>query len=264
MRIGIVAPAGRIDPALVERLFALASGRAELVVHPQCFLSDGHFAGSDAARAAALLDYANDPAIDAIWFARGGYGSARIVEHVLPRLGPAARRKQWLGYSDMGTLLGALYGAGFQRIAHGPMPADLRRDGGEAAVLRALDWLVNRSRGAEEPSAGRRCAFNITILAHLIGTPWQPDLSGHVLMLEEVSEYHYAIDRALAQITAHPNIRRVAGIKLGRCSQIPENDVDFDMDEVAIAEHWCGLAGIPYLGRADIGHDPANKVVPFG
>ncbi|PZO88450.1 MAG: LD-carboxypeptidase [Sphingomonas sanxanigenens] len=264
MRIGIVAPAGRIEPALAERLLALVGGRAELAIHPQCFRTHGHFAGSDEERAAALIAYANDPAIDAIWFARGGYGSARIVERVLPALGPAARAKQWLGYSDMGTLLGAFYGAGFRHVAHGPMPGDLKREGGEGAVLRAIDWLVDRDPAALEPSPGRRAAFNITILAHLIGTPWQPDLSGHVLMLEEVSEYHYAIDRAFAQITANANIRRVAGIRLGRCSLIPRNDVDFGMDEVAIAEHWCRVSGIPFLGRADIGHDADNRIVPFG
>lgn len=264
MRIGIVAPSCPITPELAERLHQLAGGRAELRIHPQCYLTHGHFAGPDAARADALVEYANDPDLDAVWFARGGYGACRIVEAVLPRLSGAARDKQWMGYSDAGTLLGALYAEGYRRVAHGPMPADLNRRGGDAAVNRALDWLVDGRESACEASPGRKAAFNITILAHLIGLPWQPDLNGHVLMLEEVSEYHYRIDRALAQITAHPGIRRVAGIRLGRCSQIPENDVDFGMDEVAIAEHWCRVSGIPFLGRADIGHDSANKVVPFG
>ena len=260
MRIGIVAPSCRIELDLADRLRALAGDRAELIVHPQCHLSHGHFAGPDAARADALIDYANDPSLDAIWFARGGYGAARIVEAVMPRLGDAARAKAFIGYSDAGTLLGALYGAGIGRVAHGPMPADLNRPGGEAAVLRALDWLITGTAPGARPAA----AFNITILAHLIGTPWQPDLTGHELMLEEVSEYHYRIDRALAQITSNPGIRRVAGIKLGRCSQIPENDVDFGADEVEIARHWCAVSDIPYLGRANIGHDVDNAVIPFG
>jgi muramoyltetrapeptide carboxypeptidase len=107
-------------------------------------------------------------------------------------------------------------------------------------------------------------AFNITILGQMLGTPLEPDLSGHVLMLEEVSEYLYAMDRALFHITSNATIRRVAGLKLGRCSAIPDNDPPFGQDEEEIARHWCDVSGIPWLGRADIGHDVENKIVPFG
>jgi muramoyltetrapeptide carboxypeptidase len=129
-----------------------------------------------------------------------------------------------------------------------------------------LRFLVEGARDALEPSIGRApsAAFNIVILSHLIGTPWMPDLSGHVLMLEEVAEAMYRIDRDLAQITANPAIRQVAGIRLGRCSAIPPNDPEFGMAEEEVAKYWCKHAGIAYLGRADIGHDAGNKVVPFG
>jgi muramoyltetrapeptide carboxypeptidase len=266
MRIGIVAPSCRIDEDAVRRVSALAAGRAELVWHPQCFLSDGHFAGPDAARAEALVAVANDPAIDAIWFARGGYGACRIVDQVVEALGPAARDKTYLGYSDAGTLLGALYARGIGRVAHGPMPADIRREGGEAAVTRALDWLVDQVPTALEPSLGEApaAAFNVVILAHLIGTPHLPDLTGHVLMVEEVAEYLYRTDRDLAQIVQHPSIRAAAGIRMGRISQVPDNDPDFGTEPEAVVRHWCDCAGIPFLGSADIGHDKDNKVVPFG
>jgi muramoyltetrapeptide carboxypeptidase len=262
MRIGIVAPSCRIDTDVVERVSALAAGRAELVWHPQCFLSDGHFAGPDAARAQALIDVADDPAIDAVWFARGGYGAVRIVGAVIDALADAARSKRFLGYSDAGTLLGALYRAEIGRVAHGPMPADIRRKGGEAAVGRALDWLVEGVHQSPEP--GPAAAFNIVILAHLIGTRHLPDLTGHVLMLEEVDEHLYRMDRDLAQIVQHPHIRGVAGIRLGRVSQVPDNDPDFGAVPEEILRHWCARADIPFLGPADIGHDADNKVVPFG
>lgn len=272
MRIGVVAPARRLDPATADRVTALAQAQLgedapELLFHPQCFLASGHFAGTDAERADAIVELANDPAIDAIWFARGGYGSARIVGRVMPRLGEAARGKSWLGYSDTGTLLGALYGAGIGKVAHGPMPNDINLEGGEAAVVRALDWLVARDPATLEASiapGGLAAAFNLTILSHLVGTPWLPDLDGHVLMVEEVSELLYAIDRAMAHITASPEVRRAAGLRLGRCSRIEDNDIPFGETELEIAERWCAEAGIPFLGRADIGHDAGNKVVPFG
>jgi muramoyltetrapeptide carboxypeptidase len=270
--IGIVAPASRLDAPLAEKTIELARalypGRSvELRFHPQCFLSSGHFAGDDETRARAFLEVANDPSIDALWFARGGYGSGRLTERVLAGLTPAAGGKTYLGYSDAGALLAALYARGFDGLAHGPMPADLRRDGGEAAVKRALDFLVDRAPRALEPTvstAGLTAAFNITVLSHLLGTPWQPDLTGHVLMLEEVSEHMYRIDRALRHITANPAIRRVAGIRLGRCSAIPANEPDFGQTAEQLVRHWCEASGIRYLGTADIGHDIDNKVVPFG
>ncbi|MGE5478621.1 MAG: LD-carboxypeptidase [Bacteroidales bacterium] len=267
----MVAPSNRVPPDLPAKLAALTArlypDRApEIRFHPQCFLSCGHFAGSDAERAAAFLEVANDPSIDVLWFGRGGYGSFRLTEAVLAGLQAPAGDKLYMGYSDAGAMLGALYGAGVGRVAHGPMPADLNRAGGEAAVARALAFLVEGNADALEPSvaAAPTAAFNITILSHLIGTPMLPDLTGHVLMLEEIAEPMYRIDRALGQITSTPALRQVAGIKLGRCGDIPANDPDFMQDEEEVVRYWCARSGIAYLGRADIGHDVGNKVVPFG
>lgn len=272
IKIGIVAPASRLDPAVAEQTIALAQSLypdrpPELRFHPQCFLSSGHFAGGDETRARAFLEIANDPAVDALWFARGGYGSGRLAAQVLAGLTPLAARKTYLGYSDVGALMAALYTAGFTGLAHGPMPADLNREGGDVAVRRALAYLVERAPSALEPTVsagGLTAAFNITMLSHLIGTPWQPDLQGHVLMLEDVSEHMYRIDRAIWHITANPAMRGVAGIRLGRCSAIPPNEPDFGETPEQVVRHWCAMSGIPYLGPADIGHDIDNKVVPLG
>jgi muramoyltetrapeptide carboxypeptidase len=270
IKVGIVAPSAGLDPATADRVKALAAARfpsVDLHFHPQCFRSAGHFAGTDAERAAAFVEVANDSTFDALWFGRGGYGSGRIAEAALGRLTDAARGKTYLGYSDAGVLLSALYGKGFPAIVHGPMPADINRKDGEAAVARALSYFTTGAADTLEPSvagAGKVAAFNLITFSQLIGTPFQPDLAGHVLMLEEVSEYLYRIDRCLFHITSNPAIRRVAGIRLGRCSDILVNDREFGQTEVEIIEHWCTKAGIPYLGRADIGHDAANKIVPFG
>lgn len=271
-RIGVVSPASRVSldvPARVQRLAeALFPGRTpEIVFHPQCFASHGHFAGDDATRARAFLDVANDGSFDAVWFARGGYGSCRVAEAILEGLAEPARGKAYLGYSDAGTLLAALYRQGFEHVSHGPVAQDILRDDGDQAAGRALAWLVDRAPGALEPTVGtvaKTAAFNVTILSQLLGTPLQPDLDGHVLMLEEVSESMYRIDRSLFHITSNPGVRRVTGIKLGRCSHIPPNDPDFGMTEEEVARYWCRRSGIPWLGRADIGHDVGNKIVPFG
>jgi muramoyltetrapeptide carboxypeptidase len=256
--------AGKVT-ALAERRYGARA--PEIVFHPQCLASSGHFAGDDATRAEALVEVANDPAIDAVWFARGGYGANRIAEAAIGRLTDVARAKTYLGYSDMGFLLAGLYRAGFGGVTHGPVAQDIQREGGETAIARALAWLVDRDPAALEPAAAdapKAAAFNITVLSQLLGTPLQPDLTGHVLMLEEVSEAMYRIDRSLFHITSNPAIRRVAGIRLGRCSAIPDNEPDFGLDAEAVARFWCERSGIPWLGRADIGHDVENKLVVFG
>lgn len=270
-RIGVMAPGGALASEVEPRVQALAGQRygerVEVYFHPQCFERCGHFAGDDAARTAAFLEIANDAAFDALWFGRGGYGSNRIVEAACAQLAPAAADKAYLGYSDAGTFLAALYMKGFEHVAHGPMPGDIRMAGGEAAVARGLAWLLDRDSSALEPSIGSggpTAAFNLVILAHLIGTPQAPDLTGHVLMVEEIGEYMYRIDRDLCQVTQAPGMRRLAGLRMGRCTGVPENDPDFVLTEEEVARYWCDRAGIPYLGRADIGHDAANKVVPFG
>jgi muramoyltetrapeptide carboxypeptidase len=271
-RIGVVAPASRLSPEVAEKVLTLAGslypdGTPEIFFHPQCFASHGHFAGDDETRAQAFLDIANDESYNAVWCARGGYGSCRVVEAVMCGLTEPSRRKAYLGYSDAGMLLAALYRAGFKTVAHGPVAQDILRNEGDTAIGRALAWMVDRAPDTLEPTARgamKTAAFNMTVLSQLLGTPLQPHLDGHVLMLEEVAEAMYRIDRSLFHITSNYEIRRVAGIMLGRCSDITPNEPDFGMNEEEVARYWCRRSGIPWLGRADIGHDVDNKVVPFG
>ncbi|HEY1638167.1 MAG TPA: LD-carboxypeptidase [Rhizomicrobium sp.] len=270
-RIGVVAPASRIDESTAERVKAVVresfDERIELIFHPQCFLSWRHFAGEDAVRAEAFVEVANDRSFDVLWWARGGYGANRIAESVLPQLNEAAQNKIYLGYSDAGFLLAPLYQRGF-RVAHGPVVRDIEREGGGAAIKRVLNFMAGSPAPEDledSVDTGKPLvAFNLTILSHLIGTPFEPDVSGHILLVEDVSEPMYAVDRALFHVTSNPNVRKAAGLKLGRVSEVPPNDPDFGQDEEQIVRHWCAASGIPYLGRADIGHDAGNKIVPFG
>src|SRR5436309_13859429 len=125
MRIAVVAPSCALKREAAERVQAIVRerGDCELAIHPQCFLSDGHFAGPDEARLAALREVMADPSIGALWFARGGYGSNRIAEAAMTDLPEAARAKLYLGYSDAGFLQAGFHKAGFN-VAWGPMPND--------------------------------------------------------------------------------------------------------------------------------------------
>lgn len=265
MKIAVVAPSCTLTRQSADRLEALVRqrGDCEVLIHPQCFLSDGHFAGPDEVRLSALREVMADPSVDAVWFARGGYGSNRIAEASVADIPGAARSKLYLGYSDAGFLHAAFHKAGLD-VAWGPMPTDFHREAGEAAVTRALDWMVRRDPSALEPGLqGPAMAFNLTVLATLLGTVLEPDFSGIDLLIEDVHEHHYRIDRTMFHVTASSNVRKVARLRLGRVGDIPSNDPDFGRDEAAIVEEWCERSGIPFGGRADIGHDVFNRVVPF-
>lgn len=270
-RIGIVGVSSVLDPdveprtrEIAERLYGASAPALEFApFHAPC----GHFAATDEQRAQDFLAFANRPDLDAVWFCRGGYGSGRLIEPILAGLKPAAREKEYLGYSDAGSLLGALYREGFPRLAHGPMPHDaLIYEKSGQSVERALRWLVDKDPAALEAGvdgAAPTAAFNIVILSNLIGTPFMPDLSGHVLMLEEVWEEMYRIDRCLFQLTSNPMIRKVKEIRLGYWKE-KENAPPFGMTDEQVIRYWCERSAIPYGGRAEVGHYEANRVVPFG
>ncbi len=267
MKIAVVAPSCALHPQAAATVteIAAARGGVELVIHPQCFASDGHFAGRDEDRLAALREMMADPTVDALWFARGGYGSNRIAEAAVSDLPEAAHSKRYLGYSDAGFLLAAFNRAGL-RVAHGPMVQDILREGGEAAIGRALDWLVDRSPAALEPALepGKRAlAFNLTVLSNLLGTALEPDFTDADLLIEDVAEQEYRIDRAMFHVTGSAAVRGCASIRVGRMSEIPANEPGFGSDAESIVRSWCERSGIGFGGRADIGHDSANRVVPF-
>ncbi len=266
-KIAICAPASPISRESAEAARVLVAQEFPMHTvefHDQCFERSGHFAGDDLRRLSAFLELANDPAYDAIWFARGGYGSNRIAEAAIPRLNEAARAKTYVGYSDCGYIMGALYKAGIGQCAHASMASSAKSEGGKEAARRVLRWFAGDNSGLEPSLDGSTpaVAFNLITLAMMAPTPLMPDLTDHVLMVEEVSEHMYSVDRIFFSL--YGSLPRLAGLRLGAISDVPENDHDFGRSAEEIAQFWCARAGIPYLGRAEIGHTDANSVVPFG
>ncbi len=265
-KVAICAPATPLKRNYADAVLKLAETEfpdIALTFHPQCFVVEGHFAGRDEVRLEALLECANDPQFDAVWFAKGGYGSNRIAAEFIHSAGIAARNKAYLGYSDLGFILGSLYRAGIGKSVHAPMPVDVKREGGVAAVRRTLSWMSGDDSGLDPSLSGKPAvAFNLYTLAMLVGTRFMPDLSGHEILIEEVGEYEYAIDRLLFHV--FENLEGVAGIRLGEVTAVPENDRPFGASPEEIVRYWCDRYDIEYLGRAAIGHTPDNRIVPFG
>ena len=221
-RIAIAAPAGPVDPE------AFASGRTalerlgfETVARDDVLDRDGYLAGSDDRRAAELMEFVCNPAIDAILCARGGYGCHRIVDS-LDATAFRKAAKPLVGYSDITTLLlWQRKRAGLLGI-HGPMLEKKDSLAGEAgsALIRALQGTGPLPRYAGQTlvggwGEGRLVGGSLTVCLASLGTSWEIDTRDCILMLEDVTEPPYRIDRMLQQLRAAGKFDRVVGIALG-------------------------------------------------
>jgi muramoyltetrapeptide carboxypeptidase len=268
-RIAIAAPAGPVDPE------ALASGRTalerlgfETVARDDVLDRDGYLAGSDERRASELMAFVRDPEIDAILCARGGYGCQRIVDS----LDAAAFReaaKPLVGYSDITTLLlWQRKHAGLLGI-HGPMLEKKDTLEGEAgsALIRALQGTGPLPRYAGETRVtgwgeGRLVGGSLSVCVASLGTPWEIDTRGCILMLEDVTEQPYRIDRMLQQLRAAGKFDRAVGIALGDFTdcddeRYPDWTVERLFDEVF------GSLGIPVVAGLPFGHGNENRPWPY-
>jgi muramoyltetrapeptide carboxypeptidase len=268
-RIAIAAPAGPVDAdALESGRTALERLGFETVLRDDLLDRDGYLAGTDARRASELMDFVRDPDIDAIVCARGGYGCHRIIE----ALDAAAFRKAakpLVGYSDITTLLlWQRKHAGLLGI-HGPMLEKKDSLVGEAgsALVRALQGTgpLPRYSGTtrvEGWSEGRMVGGSLTVCVASLGTPWEIDTRDAILMLEDVTELPYRIDRMLQQLRAAGKFERAVGIALGAFTdcedeRYPEWTMSRLFDDVF------GSLGIPVVADLPFGHVGENLPWPF-
>ncbi len=204
----------------------------------------------------------SDPGIAAVVSVAGGWGSARLLE----RGWRPPPRPIWLvGFSDASALLLAQLAAGQGGGIHGSSSSDLPAwqrivrllRGEPVSPLQGVGWRPGKA-------VGELVVTNLTVATHLIGTPWFPDLRGRLLVLEDVGEAPYRIDRMLTHWRTSGVLRGVAGIGLGRFSW-KEDDVlpgDLTMEEVLIER--LGDLGVPLVGRLPVGHGRPNLALPLG
>ncbi|HEV7668182.1 MAG TPA: LD-carboxypeptidase [Thermoanaerobaculia bacterium] len=223
-RIGIAALSGPVDPGLLG-LGMAALERLGFVPVPAANLGSwsGMFAGSDAERLAAFHQLAADPSIAAIVFARGGHGVLRVLPGIDWAL-LAARPRAYVGFSDLTPfLLEVVRRLGIVAF-HGPMvAADFARGQDAAEQASFVDALAGRYP-VEQPfvaalrgGSGRGVLLGgcLSLLTATLGTPFAADLEGAILLLEDVGEPPYRVDRMLAQLRLSGRLDRLAGLVVG-------------------------------------------------
>ena len=235
---------------------------------------DGYLAGSDDRRAADFNDAARDPQIRAIFALRGGYGTMRILD-VIDYGALAADPKVVLGYSDLTALLNAVTQRTGLVTFHGPVAALSKFTENEIAWLRRAimdtrplgELCAPGSKSISPGSArGRLCGGNLSLVSALCGTPYEIDTSGALLVLEEVDEAPYRIDRMLTQLRLSGALKRASGILIGRCANcdVDEEHVYSAMPLQRALRDRLGDLGIPVLAQLPIGHDGEQWTLPIG
>ena len=284
-RIGLVAPAGplleRDDLTRAQELCRALGYQPVLGKHTHRRF--GYLAGTDEERITDLNDALRDSSTDAIWCIRGGYGSLRLLDQV-DYAAMAERPKALIGFSDATALLNAIHRLTGVATFHGPVArasmTAFSRLHFERVLTRAEpagrlgriplppDLLVPRDNRivplcggiAEGPLAGG----NLTLLQCLIGTPYFPELAGAILFLEDVGEDLYRVDRMLAHLRLIGALRRLAGVLVGRFTELRRSSGDgaLGFDEV-LAGYFEPL-GIPVAYGFPVGHIDHQWTLPLG
>jgi muramoyltetrapeptide carboxypeptidase len=270
-RVALVAPSGPLlDATDLDRAIENTHSFGwEAVVGDHVRERDGYLAGNDESRRADLNRFAADESIDAIWCIRGGYGAMRLLNS-LDYTAWRDRPRALIGYSDITALHAAIGPRAGLVTFHGPTArseltdftrASLRAavTGDGAGALTANDVVVLHGGSAGGPLAGG----NLAVLSALAGTPFAPQLDGTILVLEDVNESVYRLDRMLTQLRLSGALDRVAGIAFGQFTEIPleSNDgraLDDLLGEVA------ARSGVPCIARIPVGHVADQWTLPLG
>lgn len=272
----VVAPSGPVrEERIAEGLALLSSWGLEVVLGADVYARHGYLAGTDDRRGASLAAALADPAVRGVVCARGGYGAQRIVDTL--DLGVLSRDpKLVIGFSDITALHLALWRGARLASVHGPVLTQLTGafPAGSLASLRSVIMSDRRVVLTRDPQAetgpvtvpgpavtGTLLGGNLCLLTASLGTPDFPSLDGAILMIEEVDEPPYKVDRMLTQLRRSGVLRGVAGIAVGQFTGCVD---EWPMSVVDVLVDRLGDLGVPVLGGLPVGHGQAALSVPVG
>jgi len=266
--IGIAAPAGPYAEHEFEKGLAVIQDMGFRVKVPENLqLPKGFLAGSDEHRASLLMDMFTDPTVDAIVCARGGYGSIRILKRLdweVVRNHP----KIFVGFSDISALHASLITRARQAVFHGPMVISLGKTGNKtrASYLQAMTSDQPIAIQPDNPipicagqTTGIVAGGNLATLCHLLGTPFAPIYKDTILLLEDITEAPYKIDRMLYQMKLAGCFIGVNGIVLG---SFQESGNYLEICDI-VADIFKDK-NVPVLAGFEIGHGRENLTIPLG
>jgi len=272
--IGVAATAG---PAEHE---PLARGVAELVrlgyrvrLAPGVADRRGYLAGDDASRAAALNGLIADPEVRGLLFARGGYGTGRILERI-DLDGLRRDPRLIIGFSDLTALMMALQHGGDYPVGYGPQVSDLARPRRYQARSFRRFLAEGPQRGSIDLDGCEVVAHGdvtgtlrggcLTLLQTLVGTPWEPDLRGAILFWEDWREEPYRIDRMLNHLRSAGRLAGIRGMVVGKPVQIRPRGEQSSLALQEILLDHAGSLGVPIVLGLPAGHCPAKITLPLG
>lgn len=270
--IAIISTARKVQTGFIEKARAVFEGwgyRVKLGAH--LYADDHQFAGNDSERRTDLATALQDPEVKAIVCARGGYGTARILEGIDFKAVRSAPK--WVvGYSDVTALHCHLYRqAGIQSL-HGSMPVNFEENTAEALdSMRIL--LEGNGVGYSAPQSrlnragegeGEMIGGNLSVLYSLMGTPSEIDMEGKILFLEDLDEYLYHIDRMMVTLKRSGKLRQLAGLVVGSMTDMHDNAVPFGKTAEEIIASQVATYSFPVCFGFPSGHIADNRAWVHG
>jgi muramoyltetrapeptide carboxypeptidase len=274
-RVALVAPAGplRDEEDLARAAQNVRSFGWEPIVAAHALARWGYLAGSDAERLADLNRALADESIEAIWCIRGGYGAMRLLDQI-DYAALRRRPKPLIGYSDITALHAAMATRCEVVTYHGPTARALLTPFSRNSLSRALTQSGEPCGSASSAETlfsgrarGRLTGGNLAILCALAGTTYAPDYEDAILVVEDVNEPVYRIDRMLTQLRLTAALSRCTGLVFGAFTDIPTGAPEESGGARTLADvlsETAERAGIPCISGVPIGHIDDQWTLPFG
>ncbi len=273
-KVALIAPAKNVDAALVKPMVELLSSWGlQVCIGKHALQVTDVFSGTDNERAQDFIEAWQNPEIKAIFCARGGYGSMRILEHI-PASVFKTNRKWLIGYSDITSLHLHLHTHNISSI-HGPMAINAHStntftQGNFQALHKTLFQGQVSINCAGLPQCnpgqfnGELIGGNLSLLYAALGTPDKPYTAGKVLFIEELDEYLYHYDRMIVSLDRAGLFKNLAALIIGSVIKMKDNKTRFGLNPQQIIEERCAKYGYPILFNFPAGHGAKNLSIIFG
>jgi muramoyltetrapeptide carboxypeptidase len=269
--VAILATARKhIVKSMQPTIDLLESWGLHVVIGKSIGLEENQLAGTDAQRAADLQEQLDNPNIKAIWCARGGYGTVRVVD--LIDFTQFKKHPKWLvGFSDVTVLHNHLNTMGYKSI-HGIMPISLAKATPEAIETLRLSLFGQPLQYAIDShpmnrigkASGELVGGNLSILYSLLGSPSAIDCKDKILYIEDLDEYLYHIDRMMMNLKRNGCLESLKGIIVGSMTDMKDNDIPWGKNALEIVQDVTKKYDIPMIFNFPAGHIHDNRALILG